>query len=98
SALQRYEYSMRERNRLLTGRPDPAWLEAVEQKMAEAAIAVAAARNASLDHILPFLEGDTFPLPEIGLVGEVEEGLRSLPALEVEERLRQQLRQGRGLD
>lgn len=94
SNVQRYQHAMRERNRLLAMHAvDARWLDAVEAKLAEAAIAVAAARVESWRQVTPWLSHipADFPLPEVSLRGEVEESLMLLPALAAEEALRERL-------
>jgi DNA replication and repair protein RecF len=96
-----YERLLRERSHLLRlGRHDPAWLRALERRIAEAGIAVAAARNelardlgTALAEISP-----VFPRPRLAVEGEVEGWLASVPALEAEERLAEALARGRALD
>ncbi len=85
-----YERASRERSHLLrAGRRDPAWLSAIEKRMAEAAVAVTAARRelvAELDGELTQAQHH-FPRPRLGLEGELEEWLDEEPAVEVEQRL-----------
>ena len=51
-AATRYETAMRERARLLKYGPrDPAWLDGLENEMAEAGIAIAAARAATVERL-----------------------------------------------
>src|SRR6185437_4779165 len=51
-AATRYETAMRERARLLKFGPrDPAWLDGLENEMAEAGIAMAAARAATVERL-----------------------------------------------
>jgi DNA replication and repair protein RecF len=96
-----YEQAMRERARLLRDGPaDAAWLQALEQRMAEHGIAVAAARRevtARLDAACRAAEGP-FPAARLALTGEVEHWLDEKPALAVEEELRSRLAASRRLD
>ena len=46
-----FEKAMRQRNRLLEDKDDPAWLSAIEAQMAELATAIHFARADSLDHL-----------------------------------------------
>lgn len=91
SQVSAFEKAMRERIRLLTddrNAGDEAWLSALERRMAEHGIALAAARLEVLALIrshLAFANDAHFPLPDIGLEGEVEEMVSSLSALEAEE-------------
>jgi DNA replication and repair protein RecF len=112
SRLNAYEQAQSERLRLLRGEMpgeprtgetrfgDPAWLAALEQQIAEHGIALAAARIelvARLNQVLA--EGDgVFPKPELSILGDVESWLGEIPALAAEDRLRQRLAAGRGLD
>jgi DNA replication and repair protein RecF len=72
-AATRYETAMRERARLLKYGPrDPAWLDGLENEMAEAGVMIAAARNATvarLDSVLAE-RGGAFPSASLGLTGE----------------------------
>jgi len=68
----RYEAAMRERNRLLGGevRPDPAWLDAIEARMAEAALPIALARRdmvTALDIAIGEGAGGPFAAPRLTL-------------------------------
>ena len=96
-----FERALRERSHLLrAGRRDPAWLKAVEQRMAEAAVAVTAARRelvAELDAELAQAHFP-FPRPRLTLLGEVESWLETQPAVEVEQRLVEALAAGRDED
>ena len=96
-----YEQAMRERARLLRDGPaDPAWLAALEQRMAEHGVAVAAARRevtARLDAACREAQGP-FPAARLALTGEVEQWLETMPALAAEEELRGRLAAARRLD
>lgn len=104
--VQAFEKLMRERNRLLeNGNRNDAWLNSLEHKMAEAAIAVAAGRGAAVDALKPLLAASGaasssghFPWVEIALLGEIEEKIGSQPAVEVEEWYRVALAEGRERD
>ena len=66
----RLETALRERNRLLAdpGEPDPRWLDAIEQQLAEAGAAVAQARArmvAALAEALALLPDSPFARPEL---------------------------------
>jgi DNA replication and repair protein RecF len=101
SALQR---SLRSRNRLLENpRPDPHWLDAVEHETAELAVAVAALRAETVKRLQGALAArkdlaGAFPSAEITLQGWMEQALASDPAVEVEDRYRNVLRENRGRD
>jgi len=98
-----YEHALRERARLLRqdGPADPAWLSALEQRMAAQGVAIAAARRdlatrlaraARLDDLGPF------PRASIGLAGDLESWLDDLSALAAEEKLAAALRESRARD
>ena len=75
----RYEAAMRERTRLLIGeeRPDPAWLSALEARMAEHGAALAAAREAlvaALSERLAATPDGPFARPLLALEGGGVEG------------------------
>ncbi len=98
------ERLLRQRNRLLEdiGR-NAAWLDAVEAKIAETAVAVAAARMAALEALeagMKMVEkhGGAFPFARLRLQGWVEGRLRESPALEVEDACREMLAAGRVAD
>lgn len=70
----RYEAAMRARNKLLADEksPDPSWLAALEQQMAEHGTAIGAARNrtvAALDERVEGAPDDEFARAEIALEG-----------------------------
>jgi len=96
-----YEQAMRERARLLRDGPsDPAWLGALEERMAEHGISVAAARR----HVTARLDaacratGGPFPAAELGVTGEVEQWLDAMPTLAAEAELRRRLQAARRVD
>lgn len=96
-----FERSLRERSHLLRGgQRDPAWLGAIERRIAEAGIAMAAARR-ELVRDLGIELAETrllFPRPHLALVGDAETWLDSLPALAAEQRLAEALAQNRAVD
>ncbi|MEE9139754.1 MAG: DNA replication/repair protein RecF [Alphaproteobacteria bacterium] len=96
-----YERAMRERARLLRGGPaDPAWLAALEHRMASEGVAIAASRR----EVLGRLKGacasapGPFPAADVAVSGLVEDWLGETPALEAEARFRARLAAGRGED
>lgn len=96
-----YERAMRERNRVLAmDRPDAAWLAALEQRMAEHGVAVAAARLESLARLKAAIEmsGGVFPRADLALEGTLEADLAAVPAIEAEDRFRHRLAAGRARD
>ena len=98
-----YEKAMRGRNRLLTeGSRDGAWFDAIETQMAETGVAIAAAR-AELVRLLAAMidrlpSTGPFPQADINLSGELESDVSTSPAVDVEERFRAALAQGRDRD
>lgn len=107
--VARYEAAMRERGRLLAEErgADPVWLSALERKMAEHGVAVAAARRDALGALqrlidLKDLGGGTgaspFPNAILALEGEVEARLTTEKALDVEDWMVETLSQRRGPD
>lgn len=91
-----FEQAMRERNRLLAARgcgADPAWLGALEARMAEQAVAIAAARRDTVGHLgaAAATGSDGFPGATITLAGWIEEQLGSASALETEDTYRARL-------
>lgn len=102
-----YERVMRERNRLLQdgsasgpNSDNGAWLDALEGRMAEHGVAVAAARLDAMDRLAGAIEETTSSFPRALLTarGLLENGLLSGPALAVEDDFRRALRDGRGSD
>jgi DNA replication and repair protein RecF len=103
--LNAYEKARQERSRLLFGelqgrRADPNWLDALEAAMAEHGVAVAAARQEARSLLRPALvpSHGPFPRAELALEGELENGLGSSPAIDVEDSFREALRSGRRRD
>lgn len=101
SALER---ALRNRNRLLEDySSDSAWLDAAEREIAELAVAVAAARSETVSRLASLVasgrdDASPFPWAELALAGELEAMIPDHPALEVEERYRAILRNGRARD
>lgn len=98
-----FEKVMRERNLLLDDtRPDPAWLSSLEAQMAEAAVAISAARLVGLEalgtHIREGRAESSFPWAELALEGEIEALTAQKPAVQVEDEYRRILRDSRALD
>lgn len=97
-----YEQAMRERNRLLeTGGGDAAWLDALEQSMAERAACIAAARLLAVQHINHAVgeSGLSFPKPVLTVRGLVEDMLvENASSLLVENRFREVLCGSRNRD
>ena len=98
-----YEKAMRGRNRLLTeGSRDISWFEAIETQMAEAGVAIAAARAELVRLLAAMIDRlpDTGPFPQadISLSGDLETEVSTAPAVDVEERFRRALAGGRDRD
>jgi DNA replication and repair protein RecF len=79
----RYERAMQERARLLKFGPrDPAWLDGLETEMAEAGVAIAAARRETVERLNRALasrgEAGAFPCAQLSLAGEVDQMLAEL--------------------
>jgi DNA replication and repair protein RecF len=94
SRVSAYERAMRERSRLLReGAADPSWLTALEQQMAEAAVAIAAARRDLVSRLNQASAAGIgpFPRPEAAMEGAVETWLGDGPALAAEDRFRESL-------
>ncbi len=90
--LSAFESAMRERNRLLADRgtaADPAWLGALEGRMAEQAVAIAAARRETVAHLDAATGGlgadPAFPGATVAVTGWLEEMLAASSALGTEE-------------
>jgi DNA replication and repair protein RecF len=101
SRVARYEYCVRERLRLLKARTqNKTWLDTLEEKAAQSAVAIACARlflierlNQMGDEALGFL-----PVPHLAIEGYVEDLLQTLPALKVEENFQALLAKNRTFD
>lgn len=98
-----FEKVMRERNLLLAGtRPDAAWLAGLEAQMAEAAVAISAARLVGLEALQTHIEegraASSFPWAEVAVEGEIEALIAEKPAVQVEDEYRRILSDSRGID
>ena len=98
-----FEKVMRERNLLLQEqRADQVWLGSLEAHMAEAAVAIAAARLAAIDalqkHIQDQRHNTAFPWGLIAIEGEIESLVSAMPAVRAEDEYRKLLADSRGLD
>ena len=94
-----YDRAMRERNALLKrGSRDAAWFSAIEARMAEEGVALAAARRDTLGRLVAQMK-DTgkgvtrsgFPVADLALEGELEQQLDTLAAVDVEDWFARQL-------
>ncbi|MGN6461270.1 MAG: DNA replication/repair protein RecF, partial [Pseudolabrys sp.] len=100
SALER---ALRSRNRLLEQSGDTHWLDAVEHETAELAVAVAAGRMETVDRLQATLaaardEASAFPPAAIAVDGWMENMVATHAAVEIEDRYRAVLREGRARD
>jgi DNA replication and repair protein RecF len=96
-----YEHSLRERARLLkAGRWDPAWLDLLEERMAEAGVAMALARRRTVACLnQACAEGiGPFPAAHLSVAGAVEDSLESLDTPEAGTKLRTALAASRRQD
>jgi DNA replication and repair protein RecF len=98
-----FEKVMRERNLLLQEpRPDQVWLGSLEAHMAEAAVAIAAARLSAIDslqkHIHEQRRNTAFPWGLIAIEGEIEGLVQAMPAVRAEDEYRKLLADSRRAD
>ncbi len=96
-----YEYSMRERARLLQyHNPDPQWLATLETKMAARGTAIAKARHETADILQHFIWKSETPFPKatVGAEGQVEQWLKMMSYEDVEAQFRQELAASRRED
>jgi len=97
-----YERVMRERNRILAdGMGDASWLDALEGRMAEHGVAVAAARLDAQARLAGAIEDSrsSFPRAILAVDGLLENGLSAgRPALAVEDDFRRTLKDNRAQD
>ena len=99
--LTRFERALRERARLLReGRRDPGWLASLEDEMAEAGVAAAAARRETAARLTAACTAGIGPFPraEIAVAGALEDELAERSAGMVAESYRGRLRDGRRID
>jgi len=88
--MARYEKALRQRSILLTeGQGDASWLQSLEAVLAETAVAVTAARQTLIRDLNQEAEKGWlgFPGVRLGLVGDTEQWLADMPALQVEDKL-----------
>jgi DNA replication and repair protein RecF len=99
--ITRYEKAMRDRLHLIReNRVDAAWLNALEDEMAQTSTAIAATRLHMVQELQTAhsLAQSSFPRAELALIGLAEETITNQPALLVEDLLRATLRQNRDAD
>ena len=97
------ERALRNRNRLLEGDSERAWLDAAEREVAEIGVAVTAARLETVSRLAALVESERddsspFPWAEFALAGEVEALVAANSALQAEDRYRALLASGRARD
>jgi DNA replication and repair protein RecF len=98
------ERALRSRNRVLEENPDDRlWLDALEREVAELAIAVAAARRETVERLAALIletreEDSPFPFATMGLEGDLDTLVATLPAVDAEDRYRATLRDYRSRD
>ena len=93
--LQRYEKAARQRNRLLDDKiVDDHWFDALEVEMASSGVAIIAARKALVEALdqEAALPVPAFPSARLVLEGAAEDWLDNMPAVDVEDRLREEAR------
>jgi DNA replication and repair protein RecF len=102
--LARYEHALQERSQLLRQSGpngwDAAWLGALEQQIAEGGVAIAAARRELIERLGQAVARGVGPFPQAALAldGAVEAWLAEMPALAVEDKVRNQLAADRPRD
>ena len=88
--MARYEKALRQRAYLLSeGQADAGWLKSLEAVLAETAVAVTAARQTLIRDLNQEAEKGWlgFPGVRLGLIGDTEQWLVEMPALQVEDKL-----------
>ncbi len=96
--LTNFSLTLRQWTSLLKdGSKDNTWLSSLETTLAELGVAVAALRKDSIDRLNIFLENSdgAFPKASIEIKGILENLLEKMPALEVEEQYKKQLKLSR---
>ena len=90
-----FDHLYKEWYRLLKeGRTDNHWISSLEENMASAGVAIAAARREQIARLNTFIENETddvFPSVRLVLDGVVEKMLDSMPAIEAEDKYRELL-------
>jgi DNA replication and repair protein RecF len=101
SRVVKYESLMRERAKLLKKNyRDNLWLNALEQNMAEIAVAIAASRVQTVEYLQYMIDASDSPFPkaQIFMQGELEQKIVSLPSVEVENQFKDRLKSLREMD
>jgi DNA replication and repair protein RecF len=93
-----YDRAMRQRARLLKDRiADPVWYVALEDTMARYGVALAAARRDLVNRLSTELgrTAGVFPVARLALIGTIDRWLQEMPAVDVEDALRNAFREER---
>lgn len=101
SRVAAFEHGLRSRAKLLkAGKADDKWLNAIEDSMVRHGIAVVVARADLLERLVRAgtMAVGAFPAARLALAGDLENWLEKFPAIEVEDRMRAALRDGRERD
>nr|WP_143182132.1 DNA replication/repair protein RecF [Thalassospira sp. TSL5-1] len=101
SRVAAFEHGLRSRAKLLkAGKADDKWLNAIEDSMVRHGIAVVVARADLLERLVRAgtMAVGAFPAARLALAGDLENWLEKFPAVEVEDRMRAALRDGRERD
>jgi DNA replication and repair protein RecF len=101
-----FEKVMRERNKLLKqGRYDKSWVASLERTLSESGVAIAAARQETVDRLNAAMTDDgsgqvssAFPKAGLSVAGAVEGWLQVMPALAAEDAYREKLEAARQID
>ncbi len=97
-----YETALRQRQRLLDERSrDEAWISALEMRIAENGVALAAARRDMAGALVAAAvedDGAAFPAADIALEGDIEAMLAYQPAADVEDDFAERLKSNRRVD
>jgi DNA replication and repair protein RecF len=101
--VARYEHALRERMKLLTDTrtADPAWLSALEARVAEHGVAACAARLLAVQALQPLIAAQPdgpFPQARVGLMCAVADALHDRPAVDVEDWVKVELKNRRAED
>jgi DNA replication and repair protein RecF len=93
------ERALRSRNKLLEENASSRWLDAAEKELAELALSVSFARVECVARLASYCQTESrFPACHLNINGFMEEFIPILPAIELEERYRKALYEGRGRD
>ncbi|WP_051908874.1 DNA replication/repair protein RecF [Candidatus Odyssella acanthamoebae] len=100
--LNRYEHYLRERSQLLRqGVQDDQWLASIEQRLSEDGVAISIARSQLVRQLTEAQSNDfSSPFPRFfaQMEGEIDQWYRDSTALDIEDKIRQGLRQSRPQD